>query len=50
MNAEGLKLTIYHGERDRAALALGYAAASIAAGFAAVALATNLVRRARLAP
>jgi CrcB protein len=34
----------------RAALALGYAAASVAAGFAAVALATNLVRRARLAP
>jgi fluoride exporter len=29
-------------------LALGYAAASILAGFAAVALATNLVRRARL--
>jgi CrcB protein len=32
------------------ALALGYAAASLAGGFAAVALATNLVRRARLAP
>jgi CrcB protein len=31
---------------DRVALALGYALSSIAAGFAAVALATNLVRRA----
>jgi fluoride exporter len=31
------------------ALAAGYAVASAAAGFAAVALATNLVRRARLA-
>jgi CrcB protein len=31
---------------DRVPLALGYAAASLAAGFAAVALATNLVRRA----
>jgi CrcB protein len=34
----------------RAGLALGYAGASLAAGFAAMALATNLVRRARLAP
>ena len=34
----------------RDGLALGYAGASIAAGFAALALATNLVRRARLAP
>jgi CrcB protein len=32
-----------------AALALGYTAASLAGGFAAVALASNLVRRARLA-
>jgi fluoride exporter len=32
-----------------AGLALGYAAASLAGGFAAVAAATNLVRRARLA-
>jgi CrcB protein len=32
------------------AVALGYAAASLAGGFAAVALASNLVRRARLAP
>src|SRR5919199_4862890 len=31
-------------------LALAYAASSIAAGFAAVALATSLVRRARLVP
>jgi CrcB protein len=31
-------------------LALAYAVASVAAGFLAVALATNLVRRARLAP
>jgi CrcB protein len=31
------------------ALALGYAAASLVGGFAAVALASNLVRRARLA-
>jgi CrcB protein len=31
------------------ALALGYAAASLVAGFAAVLVATNLVRRARLA-
>jgi fluoride exporter len=36
-------------DHGRAALALGYAAASIAAGFLAVALAGNLVRRARLA-
>jgi CrcB protein len=34
----------------RGGLALSYAAASIVAGFAALALATNLVRRARLAP
>ena len=34
----------------RDGLALGYAAASIGAGFCALALATNLVRRARLAP
>jgi fluoride exporter len=33
---------------DRIALALSYAVVSVAAGFAAVALATNLVRRARL--
>jgi fluoride exporter len=33
---------------DRIALALSYAAGSVVAGFAAVALATNLVRRARL--
>ena len=33
-----------------AGLALGYATASVAAGFVAVAVATNLVRRARLAP
>ena len=33
---------------DHLALALAYAAVSIAAGFLAVALATNLVRRARL--
>jgi fluoride ion exporter CrcB/FEX len=32
------------------ALASAYVAVSVAAGFAAVALATNLVRRARLAP
>jgi fluoride ion exporter CrcB/FEX len=32
------------------ALAAAYAAASIAAGFVAIALTTNLVRRARLAP
>jgi CrcB protein len=36
-------------EDGRDGLALGYATASIAAGFAALALATNLVRRARLA-
>jgi CrcB protein len=36
-------------DADRLGLALGYAAASIAAGFAAVTLATNLVRRATLA-
>jgi CrcB protein len=34
---------------DRLGLALGYALASVAAGFAAVLLATNLVRRGRLA-
>jgi fluoride exporter len=33
---------------DRIALALSYAVVSVGAGFAAVALATNLVRRARL--
>jgi fluoride exporter len=33
---------------DRIVLALGYAGVSVLAGFAAVALATNLVRRARL--
>jgi CrcB protein len=33
-----------------ATLALGYAVASLAGGFAAVALASNLVRRARPAP
>jgi CrcB protein len=37
-------------EDGRDGLALGYAAASVAAGFAALALATNLVRRAKLAP
>ena len=37
-------------DAGRAALALGYATASIAAGAVAVALATNLVRRARVAP
>src|SRR3954447_9705920 len=36
-------------DRDRVALALGYAAASVAAGFAAVFVATKLTRRARLA-
>ena len=36
-------------DADHVALAAGYAAASVAAGFLAVALATNLVRRARLA-
>jgi fluoride exporter len=35
-------------DADRIGLALGYAGASIVAGFLAVALATNLVRRARL--
>jgi CrcB protein len=35
-------------ERDRYGLALGYAAASVAAGFAAVWLASALVRRARV--
>ena len=35
---------------DHLALAAGYAAASIVVGFLAVAAATNLVRRARLAP
>jgi CrcB protein len=34
---------------DRIGLALGYALASVTAGFAAVLLATNLVRRGRLA-
>jgi CrcB protein len=32
-------------DRDDVALALGYAAASVALGLAAVALATNLVKR-----
>ena len=36
-------------DADRIGLALGYAAASIAAGFAAVVVATNLVRRTPLA-
>ena len=35
-------------DADRVGLAIAYASVSIAAGFAAVALATNLVRRARL--
>jgi CrcB protein len=35
-------------DSDRVGLAFGYAGASIVAGFLAVALATNLVRRARL--
>src|SRR3954454_3288733 len=35
-------------DADRIALAAGYAFASVAAGFAAVAMATNLVRRARV--
>jgi CrcB protein len=35
-------------DRDAVGLAAGYAAASVAGGFLAVALATNLVRRARL--
>jgi fluoride exporter len=34
---------------DRVALAIGYATASVIGGFLAVAVATNLVRRARLA-
>jgi CrcB protein len=37
-------------DAERYALALGYALASVAAGFLAVALATNVVRRGRLAP
>ena len=37
-------------DAGRAALAAAYLLASVTAGFAAVALATNLVRRARLAP
>jgi fluoride exporter len=36
-------------DRDRVWLALAYAGASVIAGFFAVAVATNLVRRARLA-
>ncbi len=36
-------------DADRVALALTYALASVVAGFAAVAVATNLVRRARVA-
>jgi CrcB protein len=36
-------------DRGRVGLAIGYAAASLAAGFAAVFLATQLVRRARVA-
>lgn len=36
-------------DEKRVGLALGYAAASIAAGFAAVAISTNLVRRAPVA-
>jgi CrcB protein len=35
-------------DRSQAGLALGYAAASIVAGFLAIAAATNLVRRGRL--
>jgi CrcB protein len=35
-------------DRDAVGLAAGYAAASVAGGFLAVALATNLVRRTRL--
>jgi fluoride ion exporter CrcB/FEX len=35
-------------DRDRLGLAAAYALASVACGFLAVALATNLVRRARL--
>jgi CrcB protein len=37
-------------DRGRVTLAAGYAASSVLAGFLAVGLATNLVRRARLAP
>lgn len=37
-------------DRNDLLLALGYAAASIAAGFLAVAIATNIVRRARVTP
>ena len=37
-------------ENDHTTLALGYAAASVTGGFLAVAAATNLVRRARVAP
>ena len=36
-------------DRDQLVLALGYAGASIGVGFLAIAAATNLVRRARLA-
>lgn len=35
---------------DHVALAIGYATASVIGGFVAIALATNLVRRVRLAP
>lgn len=37
-------------DRDDLLLALSYAAVSIAAGFLAVAIATNIVRRARVTP
>lgn len=37
-------------DRDRVALALGYAACSLAAGFVGVTVATKLVRRASVAP
>ena len=37
-------------DAGEAGLAAAYAAASVVAGFAAIALTTNLVRRARLAP
>ncbi len=37
-------------DRDRLPLALGYSVASITAGFLAVWVATNLVRRARVSP
>lgn len=44
-----LQLELLHMvDDDRVGLAIAYAAASLAAGFAAVALATNLVRRTRL--